>query len=142
MNLETRWTILFFHIANIYVMANTSIMKILRTSYPSECTKGLPMHYAPEISKCEVKDWLCWKSIILLPLRFSVNWILGISNGPKMSCLAILGVLNFDFSKFEQLSSIKICQNSKFRVYKIAKNDIFGPFEFTKVWFHVISKRQ
>ena len=28
---------------------------------------------------------------------------------------------------------------SKFRVLKIAKNDIFGPFEFTKIWFDVKS---
>jgi len=41
-----------------------------------------------------------------------------------MSFLAILEVLNFDFSKFEQLSSPKCT--------KIAKNDIFGQFELAK----------
>ena len=47
-----------------------------------------------------------------------------------MSFLAILEVLNFDFSKFEQFTSPKFTKNSKFRVSKIAKNNIFAPFEF------------
>ena len=38
---------------------------------------------------------------------FTWNQILVNSNGPKMSFLAILEVLNFDFSQFEQLSSPK-----------------------------------
>ena len=49
-------------------------------------------------------------------------------------------VLNFDFSTFEQLSRAKFTKNSKFRVSNIAKNDIFGPFEYTKIRFHVKSK--
>ena len=57
-----------------------------------------------------------------------------------MSFLAILEVLNFDYSKFEQLSSPNFTKNSKFRNSEIAKNDIFGPFEFTKIWFHVKSE--
>ena len=52
-----------------------------------------------------------------------------------MLILTISEVLDFDFSKFEQLSSPKFTKNSKFRVSKIAKNDIFGPFEFAKIWF-------
>ena len=51
------------------------------------------------------------------------------SNGPKMLFLPILEVLNFDFSKFEY--------NSKFRVSKIGKNNIFGPFELAKTVLHV-----
>ena len=53
-----------------------------------------------------------------------------------MSFLAILETLNFDFSKFEQLSSPQFTkiQSSE---SKIAKNDIFGPFEFAKTWFHI-----
>ena len=51
------------------------------------------------------------------------------SNGQKTSFLAILEVLNFDFSKFEQLSSPKFTKNSKFRVYEIGKNDTFRPIE-------------
>ena len=38
---------------------------------------------------------------------FMWNPVLENSNGPKMSFLAILEVLNFDFSKFEQLSGPK-----------------------------------
>ena len=57
-----------------------------------------------------------------------------------MLILTILEVLNFDFGKFEQLSSPFFPKNSKFRVSKIAKNDIFGPFEFAKIWFHVKSE--
>ena len=60
----------------------------------------------------------------------------------KCNFLAILEVLNFDFSKFEQLSSPKFTKNSKFRVSKIAKNDIFEPFEYAKIWFHVKSELQ
>ena len=56
-----------------------------------------------------------------------------------MLFLSILQVLNFDSSKFEQLlnpifTKCQIYQNSKLRVSKIAKNDIFVPFMFTKVW--------
>ena len=52
-----------------------------------------------------------------------------------MSFLAISEVLNFDFGRFEQLSRLKNNKNSKFRVSKIAKNDIFGPFDFAKIAF-------
>ena len=50
---------------------------------------------------------------ILREIIFLVN-----SNGPKMLFLTILEVVNFDFSKFEQLSSAKFAKNSKFRVSK------------------------
>ena len=50
-----------------------------------------------KFSKCEVKAWLCWNLIILPPLRFYVKSHLADLNGPKMSFLAILEVLNFDF---------------------------------------------
>ena len=73
--------------------------------------------------------------------NFTWNQILGNSNGQKMSFLAILEFLNFDFSKFEQLSSPTFTKNSKFRVSN-ALNDIFGPFEFPKIWFHVRSVLQ
>ena len=64
----------------------------------------------------------------LPPIQFYVK-----SNGPKML---------FDFSIREQLSSPKFTKNSKFRVSKIAKNDIFEPFDFPKTWFHVKSEWQ
>ena len=49
------------------------------------------------------------------------------SNGPKILILTISEILNFDFSKFKQLSSLKFTKNSKYRVSEIAKNDIFCP---------------
>ena len=36
-----------------------------------------------------------------------------------------------------KISSPEFTKNSKFTVSKIAKNDIFGPFEFTKIGFHI-----
>ena len=53
-----------------------------------------------------------------------------------MSFLAMLEVLDFDFSKFEQLSSLKFTKNSKLRVYEIGKMtflDQLNPpyFDFT-----------
>ena len=48
-------------------------------------------------------------------------------------------VLNLDVSKFEQLSSPKLTKIQK-SVSKIAKNDIFRPFEFPKIWFYVKSE--
>ena len=55
----------------------------------------------------------------------------------------ILEVFNFDFSKFDQLMyKSQIYENSKLRMSKIAKNDIYGPFEFDKIWFHVKSEWQ
>ena len=61
-----------------------------------------------KLSKCEVKAWLCWNLIDLPPHSdFTWNQILTISNCPKISFLAILKVLNLDFSQFEQLTSPK-----------------------------------
>ena len=47
-----------------------------------------------------VKIWLFYRHS-----NFMWNQILEDSNGLKISFLALLEVLNFDFSKFEQLSS-------------------------------------
>ena len=95
-----------------------------------------------KLSKCEVKASLCWNLIILPPLRFYVKSNYGESNQSKNVNFAILMVLNLDVSKFEQFFKSQINQNSKFRSSNIAKNDIFGLFEFTKSWFHVKSERQ
>ena len=46
-------------------------------------------------------------------------------------------VLNFDFLEIWATFKAQIYQNSKFWVSEIAKNDIFRPFECTKIWFHV-----
>ena len=59
-----------------------------------------------------------------------------------MSLSAILEVLNFDFSKFEQLSSPKFTKKLKFGVSKMAKNDIFGPSEFANSIGKIIKFQQ
>ena len=87
------------------------------------------------VSKCEVKAGLCWNLIILLPLRTYVK-----SNFSAFKRLK--NVIFGNFSNFEQLSSAKFTKNSKFRVSKMAKNDIFGLFEFAKIWFHIKSEWQ
>ena len=89
-----------------------------------------------KLSKCEVRAWLCRNMIILPSLRFHVKSNFGEFKWSKN--------VNFDyfrgFSNFEQLSSPKFTKNLKFRVSETAKNDISGPFEFTKIWFHVKSE--
>ena len=57
-----------------------------------------------------------------------------------MSFLAILEVLKFDFSKFEQLSSPKFTKFQSSESLKLPKNNIYGPSEFTKIWFYVKSE--
>ena len=73
-----------------------------------------------------------WKSYNLLPPRFYVKSNFGEFKQSKMSFLVILEALNFDFSKFKELSSPKFTKIQKFRVSKIAENDIFGLLEITK----------
>ena len=65
-----------------------------------------------KLSKCEVKSWLWWNFIILPSLQFYVKSLFGVFKQSKNVILAILEVLNFDFSKFEQLSSYKFTKNS------------------------------
>ena len=62
------------------------------------------------------------------------------SNGQNMLILTIIEVLNFDFSNFEQLSSTKFTKIQNSESPKIAKNDIFGPFQFAKTGFHLKSE--
>ena len=71
---------------------------------------------------------------------FTWNQVFANSNGPKMSFLAILKVLNFDFTQFEQLSSPKFTKIQSSESPKLPKMTFFGPFEFTKIWFHVKSE--
>ena len=95
-----------------------------------------------KLSKCEVKAWLCWNLIILLHSDFTWNSILGNSNGPKMS---FFGNLKDSELKILENLGLESCSNllkSKFRASKFVKNDIFGPFEITKIWFHVKSEWQ
>ena len=93
-----------------------------------------------KLSKCEVEAWLCWNLIILLPLRFYVKSNFGKF---KQSKNVIFG----NFRDFELWILVNLglerCTNllkSKFRVSKIVKNDIFGPFELAKIGFHVKSE--
>ena len=93
-----------------------------------------------KLSKCEVKSWLCRNLIILPPLRFYVksnfgkfkrskNVIFGNSRPSELWNLVNLG-----------LESCSNLLKSKFRTYKIGRNDIFGLFEFAKIGFHVKSE--
>ena len=52
-----------------------------------------------------------------------------------MSFLAILETLNFEFLVNLGLESCSNLLKSNFRTSKIAKNDVFGPFEITKFDF-------
>ena len=93
-----------------------------------------------KLSKCEVKDWLCWNSMILLPLQFFVKSTFGEF---KRSKNVIFG--NFSYSELWNWVNLGLesCSNllkSKFRTSRSAKNDIFGLFELTKIWFHLTSK--
>ena len=63
---------------------------------------------------------------------FTWNQILAHSNGKKMSFLAY-----FRDSELWILVNLGL---ENFRTSKIAKNDIFGPFVFTKIWCHVKSE--
>ena len=60
----------------------------------------------------------------------------------KMSYLAILDTLNFEFLVNLGLESCSNLQKSKFRTPKIVKNDILGPFDYIKILFHVKSEWQ
>ena len=89
------------------------------------------VHYAPETFK-NVKLRLVFVEIwwFYCHSDFAWNQILANSNSPKMSFLAILEVLNFYFSQFEQLSTTKFTQ------LQIFYYDIFGSFVFAKIWFY------
>ena len=96
-----------------------------------------------KLSKCEVKAWLCWNMIISPSLCFYVKSHFGkFKRSENVIFDNFCGSEIFIFSKLEQLSSSKFTKNSKFRVYKIDKNDTFGPFEFTKIGFHIKSEWQ
>ena len=54
-----------------------------------------------KLSKCEVKAWLCYHLIILLPLQFYVKSNFDKFNRSKNVIFGNLKILNFDFRKFE-----------------------------------------
>ena len=91
-------------------------------------------------SKCEVKAAKFVE--ILPPLRFYVKSNFGKF---KRSKNVIFG--NCRASELRNLVNLaldcaQIYQKSKFRSSKIVKNNIFEPFEFTKILFHAKSEWQ
>ena len=93
-----------------------------------------------KLSNCEVKAWLCCNLIILLPLSFYVKSNFGKF---KQSKNVIFG--NFRDSELWLYVNLGFESSShllklKFRTSENVKNDIFGPSEFTKIWFHVKSE--
>ena len=93
-----------------------------------------------KLSKCEVKAWLCWNLIILPPLR--------ILRVIKFWCIQMVQKCYFWQFRDSELwnlvyLALEHCLNilkSKFRTPNIAKNNIFGPLEYAKIWFHVKSE--
>ena len=90
-----------------------------------------------KLSKCEVEAWICWNLIIFPPLRFYVK-----SNFSKFKQSKNVTFGNFRDFALWILVNLVLESCSKFRVSKFAKNDIFGPLEFVKIWFHVKSERR
>ena len=80
---------------------------------------GITEHFAPETFKM-------W------------NQISAISNGQKLSFLAISEVLILDVSKFEQFCESQFYQNSKFRISEIVKMAIFEILILPKLISHKI----
>ena len=70
---------------------------------------------------------------------FTWNQILMNSNGPKMLILTILKFLNFDFCKFEQLSSPKLTKILSSESLKLPKKTFLIVWICQK-WFHVKSE--
>ena len=95
-----------------------------------------------KLSKCEVKAWLCWNLIILLPLRFYVKSNFGEFKRSK----SVIFVNSRDYELWNLVNlALESCSNllySKFRISRIGKYNLFRPFEITKIWFHVKSEWQ
>ena len=128
-----------------HLIENEAVFFIFFTYEKNKIPHSISRNFSPlstmlqKLSKCEVKDWLCWSAIILPPLRFYVKSNFGEF---KRSKNVIFG--NFRGSEFWFLVNLGLesCSNllkSKFRVSKIAKNDVFATFGFTKIWIHVKS---
>ena len=115
----------------------------------TQCGKFIPFSVIQitmlkKLSKCEVKAWLCWNFIVLL-----VHWFYVKSNFGKFKQFKSIIFGNFRGSNFwililVNLSNFQVPNLPKIQssVSKIAKNDIFRPFEFTKIGFQVKSEWQ
>ena len=90
-----------------------------------------------KLSKCEVKAWLWWNLIILLPLRFYVKSYFGKFRRSKYF---IFG--NFRDSKHWICVNLGLesCSNLPKSRFRTTNNDNLGPFELAKIWFHVKSE--
>ena len=78
-----------------------------------------------KLSKCEVKVALFGNFTICLPSKLYMKSNSVEFKCHKMSFLALLETLNFNFSKFEPFLKSKNYQKSKFRISKIVKMAIF-----------------
>ena len=127
---------------NDHFYVNSNTFGITNFNLQTYCLPNniTPITMLQKLSKCEVKNWLCWNLIILLLLRFYVKSNFGEFKRSKNVILANFRGSEFWFWKLWATFKSQIYQKSKFRVSKIAKNDIFEPFEFTKIWFHVKSE--
>ena len=87
-----------------------------------------------KLSKCEVKAALCGNFAVCLPLRFHVKSNFGEFKWSKMTFLALLEVLNFNFSKFEPFLKSEIYQ-----VSEIVKNGNFCDSNSAKIEWQIDS---
>ena len=86
-----------------------------------------------KLSKCEVKAWLCRNLINLLPLQFYVK---SHFEEFKQSKNVVFGnIRGSEFWFLVNLSNFQVQDLPKFKDLSdwIAKNDIFGPFEFAQI---------
>ena len=110
---------------------------------------GKKMAKIVKMAKIQVKSQcaLCSRNFQNVKLRldlveiwqFYVKSNFGKFKQSIMAFFEILDVLKFNFGQFEKFFKSQIDQNSNLWVSKIAKNDIFGPNELTKIWFHAKS---
>ena len=119
----------------------TSLLLTLCQGYIKEVKKNLWCLFEcntilQKLSKCEVKAWLCWNLIILLPLRFYVETNFGkFKRSKNVIFFAILELLNFDISKFEQLSSPKFTKIQSSEALKLPKMTLLDRLNSPKFYF-------
>ena len=132
--------ILSFKIEMVYYLSNMTFHPKKYFQNHLQNMDGCLDTVLQKLSKCEGKAWLCWNLTILLPLRFCVKSNFGefkrsknvIFDNFRDSELRIL--VNFGLESCSKSIKIKI-QN-----LKNCQNDIFGPFDFAKIWSHVKSE--
>ena len=122
------------------VVAFFGFQLYLKPNKPSASISKTLLTMLQKLSKCEVKAWLFWNLIIFPPLRFCVK-----SHFAKFKRSKYFIYSNFRDTELWILVNLGLesCSNlqkSKFRTSKIGKNNIFGPFEFAKIRFHVTSE--